>query len=86
MVNQLIFRCEDKKVLSTPSNNIPRIGESVWIDDGKWHRSEYKVIDVGNGIEAISTTDNTIQNVVLSKNVIAVSDYAFNTYCNYILR
>lgn len=48
MVNQLIFKCEEKKVLSTPSNNIPRIGESVWIDDptSKWHRSEYKVLDV----------------------------------------
>ena len=48
MVNQLIFKCEDKKVLSTPSNNIPRIGESVWIDDptSKWHRHEYRVLDV----------------------------------------
>lgn len=46
MVNQLIFKCGDEKVLSTPSNNIPRIGESVWIDDGKWHRKEYKVLDV----------------------------------------
>ena len=45
-----------------------------------YNGEEYKVIDVGNGIEAISTTDNTIQNVVLSKNVIAVSDYAFNTF------
>ncbi len=58
MVNQLIFKCEDKKVLSTPSNNIPRIGESVWIDDGKWHRIEYKVLDViysyaSNGEEII---------------------------------
>ena len=46
MINQLIFKCEDKKILSIPSNNIPRIGESVWIDDGKWHRVEYKVLDV----------------------------------------
>lgn len=46
MMNQLIFKCEDKKILSTPSNNIPRIGESVWIDEGKWHRIEYKVLDV----------------------------------------
>lgn len=46
MMNQLIFKCEDKKILSIPSNNIPRIGESVWIDDGKWHRVEYKVLDV----------------------------------------
>lgn len=58
MVNQLIFKCKDKKVLSTPSNNIPRIGESVWIDDGKWHRVEYKVLDViysyaSNGEEII---------------------------------
>ena len=57
MVNQLIFKCGDEKVLSTPSNNIPRIGESVWIDDGKWHRKEYKVLDViysfSNGTEEI---------------------------------
>lgn len=46
MINQLIFKCEDKKILSIPSNNIPRIGESVWIDDDKWHRVEYKVLDV----------------------------------------
>jgi hypothetical protein len=72
MVNQLIFRCEDKKVLSTPSNNIPRIGESVWIDDGKWHRSEYKVVDVvysysGSGEEIIIDLKHEKRRVVLDK-------------------
>lgn len=72
MVNQLIFRCEDKKVLSTPSNNIPRIGESVWIDDGKWHRSEYKVVDVvysysGSGEEIIIDLKHENRRVVLDK-------------------
>ena len=72
MVNQLIFRCEDKKVLSTPSNNIPRIGESVWIDDGNWHRSEYKVVDVvysysGSGEEIIIDLKHEKRRVVLNK-------------------
>ena len=72
MVNQLIFRCEDKKVLSIPSNNIPRIGESVWIDDGKWHRSEYKVVDVvysysGSGKEIIIDLKHEKRRVVLDK-------------------
>lgn len=72
MVNQLIFRCEDKKVLSTPNNNIPRIGESVWIDDGKWHRSEYKVVDVvysysGSGEEIIIDLKHEKRRVVLDK-------------------
>lgn len=72
MVNQLIFRCEGKKVLSTPSNNIPRIGESVWIDDGKWHRSEYKVVDVvysysGSGEEIIIDLKHEKRRVVLDK-------------------
>jgi hypothetical protein len=72
MVNQLIFRCEDKKVLSTPSNNIPRIGESVWIDDGKWHRSEYKVVDVvysysESGEEIIIDLKHEKRRVVLDK-------------------
>ena len=72
MVNQLIFRCEDKKVLSTPNNNFPRIGESVWIDDGKWHRSEYKVVDVvysysGSGEEIIIDLKHEKRRVVLDK-------------------
>ena len=46
MVNQLVFKCEDKKILSTPNSNIPRIGESIWISEGEWHRVEYKVLDV----------------------------------------
>lgn len=72
MINQLIFKCEDKKVLITPSNNIPRIGESVWIDEGEWHRSEYKVSDViysysNKGDEIIIELKHEQRRVVLDK-------------------
>lgn len=57
MISQLIFKCENKKVLSIPSNNIPRVGESVWINEDEFHRSSYKVVDVvycyTNGSEEI---------------------------------
>ena len=75
MINQLIFKCGDKRVLSTPSNNIPRIGESVMIDEGEWHRQEYKVLDViysfsGSGEEIIIDLSHEGKRVVLDKEAI----------------
>lgn len=45
-----------------------------------YNGEEYKVIDVGNGISGIATTDNTVKEVILSNNVIAVSANAFSTF------
>ena len=47
-----------------------------------YNGQEYKVIDVGNNTTAIVNSDTTVQKVVLANNMIAVSDYAFNTFKN----
>ncbi len=45
-----------------------------------FENEEYKIIDVGNGTNAISTTENTIEKIILPDTLIAVSDYAFSTF------
>lgn len=75
MINHLIFKCGEKRVLSTPSNNIPRIGESVMIDEGEWYRQEYKVLDViysysESGEEIIIELNHEGKRVVLDKEAI----------------
>lgn len=61
--------------VNSSNSNVLEIPNTITVN-GK----DYKVIDVGDGTNAISSTDAKVATVILPKNLIAVSDNAFSTF------